>query len=248
MRAYILAGGKGTRLSSINTEDKPKCLVEIAGKSILEWQLLQLKKYDINDVIIITCYKAELINDWIKEKQKDNELKNQLWGLNIIIVTEETPMGTGGIICALSQALLDNEDLNEPFLVIYGDIIFNFNFNDFINYSRGKTAVVVTHQSDHPHDSSCVEIENNEIIKWWKKGQAPNYCDTTVTGIRYFDPKLFENFENSVLDLEEDILKPYLNNGKIINTYYTDEFIKDIGTPERFIKVEKIIQEGLYEK
>ena len=70
LNAIILAAGKGERLRPL-TDDKPKCMVELFGKSILEWQIEKFQKFGINDITIITGYKSESINH-----PKFNLLKN----------------------------------------------------------------------------------------------------------------------------------------------------------------------------
>ncbi|MGC8983614.1 MAG: nucleotidyltransferase family protein, partial [Desulfurococcaceae archaeon] len=69
MKAVILAGGYGKRLRPF-TEDKPKNLVEINGKTILEYQINWLKKYNINDIILLAGYKYEKLIEWCKENEE----------------------------------------------------------------------------------------------------------------------------------------------------------------------------------
>ena len=112
MKAIILAGGYGKRLRPL-TDDKPKPLVEIAGKPILEWQILWLKSYGITSFFILAGYKKDVLVDWISKNQ------GRL-GVSIAILTEEEPLGTGGAIKRLKGFLRDEE-----FIVTNGDIITN---------------------------------------------------------------------------------------------------------------------------
>jgi len=112
MKAVILAGGYGKRLRPL-TDDKPKPLVEIAGKPILEWQILWLKSFGISSFFILAGYKKDVLVDWISKKQEK-------LGVSIAILTEEEPLGTGGAIKRLNDFIH-----NEEFVVTNGDILTN---------------------------------------------------------------------------------------------------------------------------
>jgi len=112
MKAVILAGGYGKRLRPL-TDDKPKPLVEISGKPILEWQILWLKSFGINSFFILAGYKKDVLVDWISKNQEK-------LGVSIAILTEEEPLGTGGAIKKLNDFIH-----NEEFVVTNGDILTN---------------------------------------------------------------------------------------------------------------------------
>jgi len=112
MKAVILAGGYGKRLRPL-TDDKPKPLVEISGKPILEWQILWLKSFGISSFFILAGYKKDVLVDWISKKQEK-------LGVSIAILTEEEPLGTGGAIKRLNDFIH-----NEEFVVTNGDILTN---------------------------------------------------------------------------------------------------------------------------
>jgi len=112
MKAVILAGGYGKRLRPL-TDDKPKPLVEISGKPILEWQILWLKSFGINSFFILAGYRKDVLIDWIAKNQEK-------LGISIAILTEEEPLGTGGAIKRLNDFIHDEE-----FVVTNGDILTN---------------------------------------------------------------------------------------------------------------------------
>ncbi|MEM0374361.1 MAG: nucleotidyltransferase family protein, partial [Sulfolobales archaeon] len=120
MFCVILAGGYGKRLRPI-TDEKPKVLIEVGGKPILEWQILWLKKYEISSFLILAGYRKEKLVEWVSKNSSRLDV-------NFAFIFEDEPLGTGG---ALKRAknFLERED---KFLVINGDIITNINVSKLI--------------------------------------------------------------------------------------------------------------------
>ena len=109
MKAVVLAGGKGTRLGSL-TEEIPKPLVKVGGIPILEHQITLLKKYDITNIIFVTGYLSEVIENYFQDGSN--------FGVTISYYKESTPLGTTGGIKEIEHSLIDD------FLVLYGVLIF----------------------------------------------------------------------------------------------------------------------------
>jgi NDP-sugar pyrophosphorylase family protein len=127
MKAIILAGGRGKRLRPI-TDYVPKPLVPLKNIPIIEWQIKYLKKFGINDVIICTGYKAEMIKHFLSVK--DN------FGSTIKFSIEKTPLGTGG---AIKQA--GKEIKEKSFLVINGDTITNIDLKKLLKKPNAIAAI-----------------------------------------------------------------------------------------------------------
>lgn len=117
MKAIILAGGLGTRLRPL-TENTPKPLLPIKGIPIIEHALLNFKKHGITDVVLSIGYRADLIKEYFGDGSK--------WGMNIEYCVEDEPLGTGG---AIRKAA---ENMMETFLVINGDNLADFNWQELI--------------------------------------------------------------------------------------------------------------------
>ena len=115
MKAIILAGGRGKRLRPI-TDYVPKSLVPLNNIPIIEWQIRYLKKFGVNDIIICTGYKAEMIKNFLYMKNN--------FGVKIKFSVEKIPLGTGG---AIKQAGLLIKD--RSFFVLNGDTMTNINLN-----------------------------------------------------------------------------------------------------------------------
>ncbi len=110
MKAIILAGGRGKRLSPI-TDYVPKPLIPIKNIPIIEWQIKYLKKYGVNEVIICTGYKTKMIENYLSMKNMAIKIKFSI---------EKLPLGTGGAIKKAGKMIKD-----KSFFVINGDVITN---------------------------------------------------------------------------------------------------------------------------
>ena len=124
MKAFILAAGLGTRLKDL-TKDLPKPLLKVKGKSLIEWNILKLKRAGFEHIIINTHYLGDLIEDHIGNGEKFN--------LKISYSREEEILGTGG-------ALIKAKDLigRETFLILSGDLWTDYPFSRLINYDSKK--------------------------------------------------------------------------------------------------------------
>ena len=234
MKVVIMAGGKGTRISSLNSE-VPKPMIVIAGKPILEHQIEILKNQGYRDIIISIGHLGDKIVSYFGDGDK--------FGVNISYVKEDKPLGTAGALALIKDELTDD------FLLINGDIIFNIDVRRFQNYHlrKGGVATIFTHPNDHPYDSGLIVSDNSVVIKWLhKEDDRLWYKNRVNAGIhllsaRIFDLPVFRNKEK--IDLDRDVLKCLIQTGDLI-CYDSPEYAKDMGTPERFYEVENDIING----
>lgn len=238
MKVIINAGGKGTRISSINPTI-PKPLIKVAGKPILERIINTLVAQGFGDIIITVSYLAEKIVEYFGDGSS--------YGAHIIYYVEDTPLGTAGAIFKLKDQLLDD------FLLINSDILFDIDLKRFLSFHKQKNglATILAHPNSHPYDSSILEIDNNNsITKWFLKSEKkPRWYKNIVNaGIHILSPKLLQNkLDKEKIDLDKDILMP-LQNTKSLFAYCTSEYVKDMGTPERLRQAEKDLESGIVMK
>jgi D,D-heptose 1,7-bisphosphate phosphatase len=237
MQVVILAGGLGTRLKSV-TGDLPKSLVNINGYPLLYYQLDNISKAGIKDVVILASYGIEKIRNFCANYKQ--------WDLNISIVEDKIALGTAG---AILNAVAYLESI---FIVIYGDTIFDIDFNKFIKFHFDKKAAasLLLHPNDHPQDSDIVELnDRDEIIKFHAYPHPSDmYLPNLVNaGMYIMNKSLLSNVVN--LPLKPDFGKHYfslaLEQGHKIAGYRSPEYIKDAGTPDRLSKVSKDLKSGL---
>lgn len=254
MKTIIMAGGKGTRIASV-ASDIPKPMIKVCGKPILEHQIDNLKAYGLTDIILIIGYLGHVIKDYFGDGSK--------FGVKIEYFIEDHPLGTAGALFKIPQ-------LTEDFLLLCGDLIIDVDFNRLIKFhkSHNAWASLVVHPNGHPYDSSLLVTEivpprkiggmpedTHKVIRWMNKEDERLYYKNRVNaGIEIISPKLLEETIKDFvprhpetpdkIDLDRDVLKPNIKSGKIF-AYDTPEYIKDMGTPDRFYETEKDIESGL---
>lgn len=252
MKVVIMAGGKGTRIASFKS-DVPKPMIEICGKPILEWQIENLKACGLTDITLVIGYLGHIIQDYFGDGSK--------YAVKIDYFVEETPLGTAGALFKMN--------LSEDFLLMCGDVILDVDFNRFIDFHRKKHAwaSLMAHPNGHPYDSSLLvteilppqelgglPVDTHQVVRWMNKEDERLYYKNRVNaGIEIISPELLrETMKNYVpchpetpdkIDLDRDVLKPNIKNGRIF-AYDTPEYIKDMGTPDRYYEVEEDIRAG----
>jgi mannose-1-phosphate guanylyltransferase / phosphomannomutase len=223
MKTLILAGGKGTRLG---LTDVPKPMACIGEKSLLEHQLDLLRRHGLTDVYILSGYMANVIFERIKD--------GSAYGLRVTHVAEPCPLGTAGSVALLKHLL------HERFLVLYGDIMLDMDLERLIAFDRSEDsmATLVVHPNNHPDDSDLVEIdENGTITAFYAKPRPPDghYCNLVNAGVYILSPEVFRHIAyGRNLDFGRDILPELLGSGKALRGYRTTEYLRDMGTPERW--------------
>lgn len=253
MKVVIMAGGQGTRIASVRN-DVPKPMITICGKPILEYQIENLKACGLTDIIVVIGYLGDKIKEYFGDGGE--------FGVRIEYFEEEHPLGTAGALFKIPR-------LTEDFLLLCGDVIFDVDFNRFISFHKQHNALasLVAHPNGHPYDSSLLvtEIEKpkklgglpedtHRVVQWMaKEDKRVFYKNRVNAGIELISPELLrETMRNFVprhpetpdkIDLDRDVLKPNIKTGKIY-AYDTPEYIKDMGTPDRFYEVEKDIESG----
>lgn len=253
MKVVIMAGGKGTRIASVKS-DVPKPMIPICGKPILEWQIENLKACGLTDITLVIGYLGLVIKNYFGDGEK--------FGVKISYFVEDVPLGTAG-------ALFKMPELTEDFLLLCGDVILDVDFNRFIEFHQKNHAwaSLMAHPNGHPFDSSLLvteilppqvpggnPVDTHRVVRWMNKEDERLYYKNRVNaGIEIISPELLkETMKHFVprhpetpdkIDLDRDVLKPNILSGRIF-AYDTPEYIKDMGTPDRYYEVEKDLQAG----
>ena len=239
MKAVIQAGGKGTRISSITQDEIPKPMLMVGGAPILEHQIECLKKSNIDEIIIIIGYLGEKIKSYFGSGEKH--------GIKISYIEEspENPLGTAGSLFYLK------EKIKEDFILIFGDVFLSVDFNKIINFHKENQsdATLLTHPNSHPYDSDLVLVDkNNKVIKFDSKNNIRDYDYKNLvnSGIYIFSTKIFEYIlEPKKVGLEHGVIAKMLEFGDKIYSYKSTEYVKDMGTPERYESVNRDFEKGI---
>ena len=242
--AVIPIGGKGTRLKKI-TLDTPKPLFPINGKSTLFRACNELSKFGIKKIFITTSFNAKKCEEHI------SEIQDQL-SLDIFTYNEEKSLGECGSLWKI------RDQLNENIIFLNGDLIFSIAFNNLLRFHNriNSDITLVTHTSSHPEDSDLVSTPNGIQVQSIFIKSEDNHSSRKAylgnAGIALFKKSLLEeipepiNINCSSL-FHHLVKKSFLKNFKVFS-YNTTEYIKDMGTPNRFLEIEKDLKKNLVAK
>lgn len=242
MTAVILAGGKGTRITSLYA-DIPKPMIPLNGMPVLERQLCCLHRQGVKDVVLITGYMHEKIKHYFGGGEQFN--------MRLSYIVEKEPLGTAGALFYLQ------ERMKEDFLLLNGDLLFEITLRRFwkahmSTIEKGGIATIMTHPNQHPYDSALILTgEDNRVTEWLHREDERGWCHNRVNaGIHLFSSKVFlwlqergllEKAER--LDLDREVLWPMISEG-LLYAYDSPEYVKDMGTPQRCREAEEDLQYG----
>lgn len=235
MKVVIMAGGRGTRISEL-FPDIPKPLIPIDGIPVLEREVCSLASQGFRDIILTVSYLHEKIEEHFGDGSK--------WGVKIEYFVENTPLGNAGALFKLN--------LKEDFLLLNADAMFDVDFNRFVDFHKqhGGLVTLFTHPNSHPYDSGLLIADKNGAVEQWlaKEDSRPEYYRNRVNaGLHVINPSVLElsgidadkvgavgeNGKPIKVDLDRQLLKPLAGTGKMF-CYDSPEYVKDMGTPERY--------------
>ncbi len=214
MQAVILAGGLGSRLRPF-TEVIPKPLLPLGEKSILEIQAHALRAAGVTDVYLATNYMADFIEAYVGNGSR--------FGVNVHISREDRPLGTAGPLALLADRL------QEPFLVMNGDIITQLDFRKFHDWSieSGRVLTVATKAIVTPFRFGNVTANEDDCIIGVE--EKPNLTLEVVAGIYCMTPEIFEHIPKGEYFGMDTLIKDLLACGEAIGRYRIHEYWLDIG-------------------
>ena len=237
MKAVIMAGGKGTRLSVLN-EDIPKPMFPIEGKPILEYQIESLVKSGVRDVTMIVGHLKTIVKKHFGDGRK--------FGVKINYIEENEPLGTAGALCYFREE-------HEDFVLIFGDLVLDIDFERFMEFHKLHNAGITlfVHPNSHPFDSDVIVVsENDRVIDiLCKTGNRDFYYHNLVNaGVYCISPDVLRVIPKPRrIDLEKDVIQSLVRE-KRVYAYRSTEYVKDMGTPDRLLAVTKDVQSGVLDR
>ena len=231
-----MAGGKGSRIRDV-AADIPKPMIRIGTKPVLEYGIGTLRDQGFTDIIITVSHLGQVIMDYFGDGRE--------FGVHIQYFIEKQPLGSGG-------ALLRMRDmLTEDFLLLNADVVFHVDLNRFVDYHRRKGGLVTlfAHPNSHPYDSGILVTDENGAVQSWLSKEDVRllwYRNCVNAGLHIINPVVLdmaglapetagETAEGKTMrvDLDRQILRQLCGTGKMF-CYQSPEYVKDMGTPDRY--------------
>ncbi|MDR2655057.1 MAG: NTP transferase domain-containing protein [Oscillospiraceae bacterium] len=218
MKAVIMAGGGGSRLKPL-TCDIPKPMIRLCGRPIIEYILDLLCDNGITEGAVTTHY----LPDAIEKHFPDGKYKN----IRLSFIEEDRPLGTAGSVANAAMTY------TEPFLVISGDCMCDFDLRDAFAHHRrkGADATLILKHVDDPREYGLARAENGYIKGFVEKPcYAQAVCSTANTGVYILNPSCLKNIKKDVsVDFAKDLFPEMLSGGLKLGAYETDKYWCDIG-------------------
>jgi len=235
MKAVIMAGGEGTRLRPL-TSNQPKPMMPLVNRPMMEHIVGLLKKHGFDEIVVTVAFQANTIRTYFGNGAE--------FGVRMVYATEESPLGTAG---SVRNAM---DELDEPFLVISGDVLTDIDLGAIVRFheERGAIATIGLKAMENPLEFGIVITrEDGSIERFLEKptwGQV--FSDTINTGIYVLSPEIFDWIAPDVaVDFSSEVFPRLLEAEKPIYGYVAEGYWEDVGTLEAYIKAHQDILDGL---
>ncbi|MBU2637807.1 MAG: NTP transferase domain-containing protein [Nanoarchaeota archaeon] len=228
MKVVIMAGGLGTRLRPL-THIIPKPLLPLGEQTILEITINKLKNHGFKEFILATNYKSDLFAAYLKDG-------SQL-GVSITYSKEAKPLGTAGPLKLLAS------ELNEPFIVINGDIITNLDFSKLYSTHISSKAkmTVVTKILQTPLQYGVITAEGDSVSAIEEK---PNLKFEILAGIYVLSPEVLNIIPEGMYNMPQ-LIRDLISCGENVRKYVLEDYWLDVGQMESYEQAQKDVKEGI---
>ncbi len=226
-----MAGGEGTRLRPL-TSNQPKPMLPMANRPMMEHVVRLLRQHGLTDIVVTVAFMANAIRSYFGD---GSEL-----GVRMVYATEEVPLGTAGSV------LNARDELDEPFVVISGDVLTDIDLTAVVDDHRrtGALATLALCAVENPLEFGIVITrEDGSIERFLEKptwGQV--FSDTINTGIYVLEPEIFDFIpEGRPVDFSGEVFPSVLEAGRPIYGYVADGYWEDVGTTEAYLRAHRDI-------
>ncbi|MHA1789720.1 MAG: bifunctional sugar-1-phosphate nucleotidylyltransferase/acetyltransferase [Candidatus Helarchaeota archaeon] len=238
MKAVILVAGEGKRLRPL-TLGRPKHLLPIAGKPLLEYTIEMLKKIGIKDIILVVGHSEELIKDYFKDGSS--------FKINIEYITQYPPLGTA------HAAGLTEKYIDDDFILIYGDIIVSQNTYDELlkKYNKiNKKSIISLKIVNDPEKYGIVQLENDQAIRIIEKPNDPKLGNLANAGIYILKPTIFDHIKKTQKSKRgeyeiTDSLQMFIDDGNPLHGFILPYWWVDVGRPWDLLDANKLLMDEI---
>jgi len=233
MRAMVLAAGLGTRLRPL-TNDRPKALVGIGGRTLLEITLTRLASFGVREVIINVHHFADMVIDYLKAHGNFGLRVEISWEDDLLLDTG------GGLKKAAWFFLQDPSRLDEPFLLHNVDVVSSIPLDRLVNFHRENHALATLAVQQRESSRQLLFDAENEFSGRWISGKDPEFARSTpnlkafaFSGIHAISPRLLPKItEEGVFSIIDSYLR-LAGEGEKILAFRADEYRwRDLGRIE----------------
>ena len=219
MKAVILAGGLGTRLRPL-TNNKPKPMLPVGEKPILEHLIEWTKKGGVKSIVICVSYLRKSIEDYFEDGSK--------FGVKIEYAISNKPLATAG------QLKTAEEFIDDDFVCMYGDSIFNFSLKNMIKQHVTKKSFVTMSLNEFKTNLPYGVIEtskNGKVTSWNEK---PEIKGNVNMGCYVMNPNIFDLIPKNKAYGMDDVIKKAMKKKQAVNSFITKKGFTDIGNKESY--------------
>jgi len=219
--AFVLVGGKGTRLRPL-TNNIPKALIPLGGRTLLEHILLNLKKQNVTNILLSVGYLADKIENHFGDGSN--------LGINIKYVREDEPLGTGGPL------KLAAEHLNDTFLMLNGDVLSNIDVREMhkTHGSNGTSGTIALVPVEDPSRFGVAEVDGNKITQFIEKPKKEDAPSNLINaGMYILEPGVVSELPGGFSMVEKDLFPKLANQGMLSHFKYDGQWF-DLGTFESY--------------
>lgn len=237
MKAVIMAGGEGSRLRPL-TSNLPKPLMPLANKPMMEHIVGLLRTHGFDDIVVTLAFMPAAIRNYFGDGSE--------FGVRISYATEEHPLGTAGSV-ANAKELLD-----EPFLVISGDVLTDIDLSKVVAFheERRALATIGLVRVDDPLEFGIVITQEDGTIERFleKPTWGQVFSDTINTGIFVLEPEIFDFIEEGrAVDFSSEVFPALLEAGKPLFGAVAEGYWEDVGTLEAYVSAHRDVLDGRVE-
>ena len=228
MKAVVMAGGFGTRIQPL-THSRPKPMLPIINKPMMEHTMMMLKDLGITEFIVLLYFKPEIIQAHFKDGSD--------FGIKVTYIVPEDDYGTAGAVKLAQKAIGDDN-----FIIISGDLVTDFDFQklfDFHKAKKSKLSIGLTSVENPLQFGVVIANHDNEIEKFLEKPSwGEVFSDTINTGIYIIEPEILnyipagENY-----DFGKDLFPLLMKKEITLMGYNLSGYWRDVGNPESYREV-----------
>ncbi len=227
VKAVVMAGGEGTRLRPL-TVNRPKPMVPLVNKPMIEHVIDLLVKYGIRDIGITLYYLPETIMTYFGDGSER--------GVRIYYSIEDKPLGTAGGV----KHLVDHYEWDDTLLIISGDVFTNIDLDKLLRYHREKDSVftMAIRRVDDPTKYGIALLDdNNRVLRFHEKPSwSEVFSDLANMGIYVLEPEVLDIIESGrEYDFAKHLIPKLLKTGKPVYGWRADQYYwSDIGSIDQY--------------